>query len=151
MIYTAVLAGATEVAAGAFTKVGFDALEGSVPTDGNYMMARSSFFEAKSVPIDAGSGKFLATKQGQDYGETYEGTPIFHSSNFVDGAGLQYICYGVASNIALGFWGNDSYEIIVDPLTKAAKGTLVITISKIVDVKIPNVAVAWSRSADLDV
>jgi hypothetical protein len=151
MTYTAILAGATAVATGAITKVGFDALEASVPVDGVYFMARKTFYEAKGVPIDAGSGKFLAQRNGQDIGETYEGVPIFHSGLFADGAAQQYVTYGVPSNIAIGFWGNDAYELIVDPFTKAADGTLVVTISRIADIKIPNVARAFSKSPDLDV
>lgn len=151
-VYAAVLAGATEVAAADdISKASFDLLEGSVPVDGIYMMNRSTFFEAKGVDIAvAGSGKFLVSRLGQDRGETYEGSPIFHSGLFLDGAKKKYVFYGVSGNIAIGFWGMDAYEVIVDPLTKAADGVLVITISKIVDVKIPNVAKAFVRTTDLD-
>jgi hypothetical protein len=150
-VYAAVLAGATEVAAAtALDKASFDLLEAAVPVDGIYMMRRPTFFGAKGVKIDTGSGLFLAQRVGQDKGQTYEGTPIFHSGYFVDGANKKYVFYGVPGNIAIGFWGQDAYEVIVDHLTKAADGKLVITISKIVDVKIPNVAKAFVRTVDLD-
>lgn len=150
-MYSRILAGATEEAAGAISKAGFDALEGAVPVDGAYFMARKTFFESKGEVIGGtGSGRFLTNRVGQDRGETYEGTPIFHSGLFEDGANQQYVVYGVTDNIALGFWGDDAYEIIVDPYTKAASGVLVITISRIADIKIPNVAKAFAKSPDLD-
>lgn len=149
-VYAAAFAGATAVAGVALDKDGFDDLEGSVPVDGIYMMNRKTFYEAKGVAIDTGSGKFLAMRESQDFGRTYEGTPIFHSGLFSDAANTKYVVYGVAGNIAIGFWGNDAYEVIVDPYTKADAGTLVITVSKLTDIKIPDAAVAFVKSPDLD-
>jgi len=150
-VYAKAYAGATIVAAvTTFTKANFDTLEGSVPVDGKYMMSRKSFFTAKAVVIDSGSGKFLANRVSQDYGETYEGTPIFHSGLFVDASKTKYVVYGAMKQIAIGFWGNDAYELIVDPFTNALKGELLITVSKLVDIEIPDVAIAFVKSADLD-
>lgn len=149
-MYTQILAGATEVAGAGLDKDGFDELEGEVPVDGSYFMHRKTFYTAKGVKVDAGSGQFLVSRKGTDMGETYEGTPVFHSGLFSDGANQRYVTYGVPSNIAIGFWGSDAYELIVDPYTKAAEGTLVITISRIADIKIPNVATAFVKTADLN-
>lgn len=150
-MYAEILAGATTVTgADDLSKASFDLLESSVAVDGSYFMKRKTFYGAKSIAIDSGSGQFLAKRVAQDIGETYEGVPIFHSGLFVDATDEKYVAYGVPSNIAIGFWGNDAYELIVDPFTKAANGTLVITISRIADIKIPNVANAFVKSADLD-
>lgn len=150
-VYAAAYAGATTVtAANAFTKAAFDLLEGSVPVDGKYLMSRASFFSAKSVAIDVGSGKFLANRVSQDFGETYEGSEIFHSGLFTDASTTKYVIYGALSQIAIGFWGQDAYELIIDPFTNALKGELLITVSKLVDIKIPDAATAFVKSADLD-
>ena len=150
-VYAAAYAGATTVAAAtSFSKANFDLLEAAVPVDGKYLMSRASFFSAKSVKLDTGSGRFLANRVSQDLGETYEGTPIFHSGLFSDASKTKYVVYGAMENIAIGFWGDDAYEIIVDPYTNALGGELLITVSKLVDVKIPDAATAFAKSADLD-
>lgn len=151
-VYSQIAAVATEVsAADGFDKAAFDAIEGAVPVDGSYFMTRPSFYTAKGVVIGGdGSGRFLAHKVRQDVGETYEGTPIYHSGLFADAANEQRYYYGCTPNIAVGMWGSDAYEVIVDPYTKATSGVIVITISKIADIKVVNGAIAFAKSIDLD-
>lgn len=150
-VYSAIAAGATEVAAAAaINKAGFDALSGACPVDGSFFMPRANFYAAKAVAIDAGSGRFLAERSGQDIGMTYDGFAIWHSAFFASAVDTDYYTYGIPSNIAIGFWGNDAYEVIVDETTNALTGELLITISKVNDLVIPNVARAFYRSVDLD-
>lgn len=128
----------------AHSKGNYDELEGSVPVDGVYFMSRAQFYKAKGVKLDDGSGLFLAKRVSQDKGETYEGTPLYHSSLFASPADV--LVYGVPNNIAVGFWGNDAYEIIVDPYSAKKSGELEITISKIADVQVVNKDVAFAKS-----
>lgn len=131
----------------AHSKTNYDELEGSVPVDGNYMMSRAQFYKAKGVKLDDGSGLFLVKRNGQDKGETYEGTPVYHSALFASPADI--VVYGVPENIAVGFWGNDAYEVIVDPYSAKKTGELEITISKIADVQVVNKDVAFVKSGTI--
>jgi len=152
-VYTKVLAGATEVATGAITKAGFDALMGQpeIEYEGAFISARATFFEAKGVAIDAGSGRFLVEKASGNVlgkGTVYDGTPYFYSNLFEDGADKQYVAYGDLSKIHVADYGK--IEIIVDKFTAAADGKVIITINKLADVALIN-PVAFSKTPDLDV
>ncbi len=150
-VYTKAIAGSTEVTGFTVTKPGFDSLMAGaeVENEGSFAAARSTFFEAKAVAIDAGSGRFLASLSGQkDMGQTYEGVPFFYSSLFSDGADKKYVLYGDFYNIVVGDWG--MYEVIINPYTYAKEGQLEITVSRIVKVVMHNPA-AFVRSQDLDV
>jgi HK97 family phage prohead protease len=150
-IYVKILAGASAVAAGAITKAGFDALQGGaeVETDGAFFANRATFYQAKGVAIDAGSGRFLTEKSdfaGKGY--AYDGTAFWYSNLFDDGALQQYVVYGDASRIFVADY--NSVEIIIDKYTKAISGQVVITVNKIADVAIKNPA-AFVKTPDLEV
>lgn len=127
------------------TKDNYDELEGSVPVDGIYFMSRKQFYKAKGVQVATGAGEgFLVERNGQDKGLTYEGTQVRHSELFA--APADTVVYGVGNNIAVGFWGQDAYEIIVDPYSLKKSGELEITISKIADVVVVNKDVAFAKT-----
>jgi hypothetical protein len=147
-VYAKALAGATEVAGVALTKAGFDALMGAAEVDGDGAFAshRATFFEAKSVAIDAGSGRFLATLNGKA-GITYDGVPYFFSTLFADGANQKYVIYGDFYNIVVGDWG--MFEVLVNPYTYAKTGQVEIVVNRIVNVALQNPD-AFVKSPDLD-
>lgn len=147
--YTIALAAATEVTAGAITKAGFDALMGAVDIDGAFAMDRGSFFEAKGVAIDAGSGRFLTTLGAMNgVGLTYDGVKALYSTLFADGVDQQYIIYGGWKEMYLGFWG--ALEILINPYTFQKDGEIEVTVNKLADVKSRNDG-AFVKSPDLDV
>lgn len=146
--YAVALAAATEVAAGAITKAGFDALMGAVDIDGAFAMDRASFFAAKGVKIDTGSGRFLTTLGAMNgVGVTYDGVKSLYSTLFADGANQQYIVYGGWKEMYLGFWG--ALEILINPFTYQKEGEIEITVNKLADVKSRNDS-AFVKSPDLD-
>jgi len=151
-VYVKALAGATEVAAGDVTKDGFDALMAGAEIEygGAFLSNRATFFEAKGVKIDSGSGRFLVeTVAGNALGKgtVYDGTDYWYSLLFEDGANQQYVVYGDVSRIHVADYG--MLEIIVDKFTLATTGKIVITINKIADVALLNPA-AFTKSADLN-
>jgi len=152
-VYNKIVSGAAHEVAGAdISKDGFDALQGAaeVEMDGAFFSARTTFFEAKAVAIDAGSGRFLVESIGTatiGKGNTYDGVPYWYSSLFNDGTDQQYVCYGDASRIHVADY--EMLEIIVDKFTLAAEGQVVFTINKIADVALKNPK-AFSRTADLN-
>jgi len=146
--YTVALAAATEVATGALSKNGFDALMGAVDLDGAFAMTRASFFAAKGVKIDAGSGLFLASLTGENgIGVTYDGAKIIYSTLFADGANKQYAIYGGWSEMYVGFWG--ALEILLNPYTYQKTGQIEMTVNRLADVACRNTA-AFVRTPDLD-
>lgn len=147
-VYAVALAAATETAAGAITEAGFNALAAAVDMDGAFAMDRGSFFDAKAVKFDTGSGIRLAT-QGEmnGVGKTWDGTPIYYSNLFSDGANQQYVVYGAWSELWLGFFGG--LEIVLDPFTRARYGEIVMTVNRLADAIIRNTA-AFVKSPDLD-
>ena len=151
-IYGKILGVATEVAGADISKDGFDALMAGaeVELDGAFFSARATFFEAKSVPIDAGSGRFLVESIGTaaiGKGNTYDGVPYWYSSLFTDGADQQYVAYGDASRIHVADY--EALEIIVDKFTKAAEGQVVFTVNKIACAAVKNPH-AFTKTPDLD-
>ena len=152
-IYTKLLGYASEVAAAdAVSKAGFDALMGGAEVEGGgaFFSPRATFFEAKSIAIDAGSGRFLVEMIGDSAasaGRTYDGVPYWYSTMFTDAADTKFFVYGDPQKIFIGDYGQ--VEVIVDKFTKAAEGQVVITVNKIADVKVLNPN-AFVKSADLD-
>ena len=147
--YTVALAAATEIAAGAITVAGFNALMAAVDIDGAFAMDRASFFEAKAVPVDVGSGKFLTSLGAMNgVGLTYDGAKAFYSTLFADGVDQQYVIYGGWKELYLGFWG--ALEILINPFTFQKDGEIEITVNKLADVKSRNDG-AFAKSPDLDV
>lgn len=148
-VYAKALAGATEVTITALDKAGLDLLMGGaeIEMDGVFASSRATFFEAKGVAIDSGSGRFLATIVNKDLGATYEGIPWFYSSLFADGTNQQYVIYGDFSQIVVADWG--MYEVLVNPYTYAKEGQIEIVVSRIANVSMhdPN---AFAKSEDLD-
>lgn len=147
-VYTVALAAASEVAAGALTQAGFDALMGALDNDGAFAMDRASFFSVKGVKLDAGSGLFIA-KQGPINGvaTSWDGVPIIYSNLFDDGAAKQYVLYGDWSELWLGFWGG--LEILINPYTRARWGEIEMTVNRLADAVVRNTG-AFKRSPDLD-
>lgn len=149
-VYKKASAVATEVAAGALTKAGFDALQGEAEVEegGVFASPRKTFFEAKGVKIDNGSGKFLVEldKAGV-YGRTYEGVKYFYSKLFDEGAEKRVV-YGDFYEIVVGDWG--MFEIIVDPYSNKKTGQVEITVSRIASVACQNPA-AFVKTPDLTV
>lgn len=147
-VYTVALAAASEVAAGAITEAGFNALAAAVDMDGAFAMDRGSFFAAKAVAFDTGSGLRLAKNGSMNgVGTAWDGTPIYYSNLFDDGAAKQYVVYGAWSEMWLGFFG--ALEIVIDPYTRARYGEIVMTVNRLADAIVRNSA-AFKKSPDLD-
>lgn len=138
-------------AASALDKPSLDLLMAGAEIEmgGSFFSSRNTFFQAKGVKIDDGSGRFLVERVGQvsEAGATYEGTPYFYSHLFDDGANEQYVIYGDASRIVVADYG--MFEVIVDKFTKAAEGQVIMTVNKIADVAVSN-PYAFTKTADLD-
>lgn len=146
--YATALLAATEVPGVALTVAGFNALMAAVDTDGAFAMDRASFFAAKAVPVDEGSGKFLTALTGKNgIGVTYDGAGAFYSTLFDDGAAKQYILYGAWSEIFIGMWG--ALEMLFDPYTLQEEGQVRTTVNKLTNIVCRNDA-AFKRSPDLD-
>lgn len=147
-VYAVALAAAGSVAAGAITEAGFNALAAAVDMDGAFAMDRGSFFDAKAVKFDAGSGVRLATQGATNgRGQTWDGTPIYYSNLFDDGTNQQYVVYGAWSELWLGFFGG--LEIVMDPYTRARYGEIVMTVNRLADAIVRNSG-AFKKSPDLD-
>jgi len=147
-IYAIALAAATEVAAGALTMAGFNALMGAIDIDGAFAMDRGSFFAAKGIAIDSGSGKFLTSLTGKNgVGLTHDGASVFYSTLFDDGAAKQYVQYGAWSEIWMGLWG--AVEILINPYTYQQSSQTQITVNKLANMVCRNDA-AFVKSPDLD-
>lgn len=151
-VYAKILAGANTVVGAALTFGGFNGLMSSaeVEYEGAFFSNRATYFEAKGVKVDDGSGRFLAEYVKGDVigeGQTWEGVKYWYSNLFDDGANQKYVAYGDPSFIALADFG--SVEVIVDPYSQAAKGQVVITVNKLVDVALTNPD-AFSVTPDLD-
>lgn len=151
-VYAKALAGATEVAGAGLDKDGFDALmaEAEIEYEGAFLANRKTFFEAKGVVIDAGSGRFLAEKAASDRlgkGSVYDGTPFWYSNLFEDGASQKYVVYGDTGMIHVADYGKT--EIIIDNMTQINEGKIRITVVKLADVALKN-PVAFSKTPDLD-
>jgi len=146
--YAIALAAATEVTAGALTVAGFNALMAAVDTDGAFAMDRASFFAAKAIAVDEGSGKFLTSLTGKNgVGVTYDGANAFYSTLFDDGAAKQYALYGAWAEIFIGQWG--ALEMLFDPFTLQEEGQVRTTVNKLTNIVCRNPA-AFKRSPDLD-
>lgn len=146
--YAVALAAASEVADGALTVAGFNALMAAVDTDGAFAMDRASFFAAKAVAVDQGSGKFLTALTGKNgIGLTYDGANAFYSTLFDDGAAKQYVLYGAWAEIFIGQWG--ALEMLFDPYTLQEEGQVRTTVNKLTNIVCRNSA-AFKKSPDLD-
>lgn len=146
--YAVALAAASEVASGALTVAGFNALMAAIDIDGAFAMDRASFFEAKGVKVDTGSGKFLVMPGNSNgVGKTHDGADIFYSSLFADGDAQQYAVYGAWKEIYLGFWG--ALEILINPYTYQKKGMIEMTVNRLADLACRNSG-AFVKSPDLD-
>lgn len=147
-VYAIALAAATEVAAGALTMAGFNALMAAVDIDGAFAMTRASFFAAKGVAVDQGSGKFLTALTGKNgIGLTHDGANAFYSTLFADGANQQYAIYGAFSEIFIGLWG--ALELLFDPYTLQEEGQIRTTVNKLAGIVCRD-AGAFVKSPDLD-
>lgn len=147
-VYTVALAAASEVAAGAITEAGFNALAAAVDMDGAFAMDRGSFFAAKAVAFDTGSGLRLAKNGATNgVGTSWDGTPIYYSNLFDDGSAKQYVIYGAWSEMWLGFFGG--LEIVINPYTRARYGEIEMTVNRLADVIVRNSG-AFKKSPDLD-
>jgi len=151
-VYAKALAVASVIAGSDITKTGFDALMAGaeVELDGAFLANRKTFFEAKALPIDAGSGRFLVERAGNvniGQGVVYDGTPFWYSNLFEDGVDQKYVVYGDTSKIFVADYG--MVEIIVDKYTMADTGQVVITVNKLADVAVKN-PIAFAKTADLD-
>jgi HK97 family phage major capsid protein len=147
-VYTIALAAASEVAAGALSIDGFNALMAEVDLDGAFAMNRGTFYETKGTKVDTGSGKFMASLTGENgVGVTYDGVPIFYSTLFANGTNQQYLVYGAWNEIYLGFWG--ALEILINPFTYQKKGQIEMTVNRLADIACRNSG-AFVKSPDLD-
>lgn len=152
-IWEKALAGATSAATGTtLDKSAFDALMEAVEVDGDgaFISTRKTFFAAKKVKVDPGSGKFLVEKVSEGSlgkGKTYDETTYWHSSLFKDATNESRVCYGDLSKIYVADYG--MYDIIVDKVTRAAEGVVVITVNKVADVALKNPN-AFAVSDDFD-
>lgn len=147
-VYTIALAAATEVAAGALTVAGFNALMAAVDADGSFLMDRGSFYAAKTVAVDQGSGRFLAQVGPMNgVGASHDGAKIFYSNLFADGTNQQYAIYGAMNEIYLGFWG--ALEVLINPYTYQNNGQIQLTVNRLADLACRNTA-AFVKTPDLD-
>jgi hypothetical protein len=147
-VYTIALAAATEVSTGALTVAGFNALMAAIDLDGAFAMDRTSFFEAKGVKVDTGSGRFLVGMTGANgVGQTYDGARVYYSTLFADGDAKQYAIYGAWEEVYMGFWG--ALEILLNPYTYQKKGQIEMTVNRLADVVCRNSG-AFVRTPDLD-
>jgi hypothetical protein len=151
-VYTKLLGYASAVAGADISKAGFDALQGGaeVENNGAFFSARPTFFEAKGVAIDAGSGRFLVEQvngTAVGNGQTYDGVTYWFSSLFNDGVDQKYVVYGDPSRIHVADY--EMLEIIIDKYTKAANGQVIFTINKIANVAVTNPN-AFVKTPDLD-
>lgn len=148
-VYTKVLAGASEVADAEISKAGFDALQAGAEIDGegSFLANRKTFFEAKGTPIDAGSGRFLAELGETDKGHTFEGSNFWYSNLFEDGDANKFVAYGDLSKIHVADFGMS--EVIIDKVTQASKGKIIITVNKLADVALMN-PVAFTKTPNLE-
>ena len=152
-IWDKAIAGSTAATTGTtINKAAFDILMSAVEVDGagSFISPRATFFEAKSVAIDAGSGRFLVEKIAENAlgkGKVYDGTDYWYSTLFIDPVAEQRICYGDFSKIYVADYG--MYDVIVDKFTKASLGQVVITVNKIANVALKNPN-AFAVSEDFD-
>jgi HK97 family phage prohead protease len=147
-VYAKILAGAQATTTGAITKTGFDALRAGaeIEMDGAFFAPRATFFEAAGVPVDAGSGIFLAKLLEADRGLTSDGEDFFFSTLFEDPEDEKYVAYGDPSFIHVADYGMS--ELIVDKYTLASKGQIILTFNKLADVALKN-PYAFSKTPDL--
>ena len=147
-VYAVALAAATAVATGALTAAGLDAMMAAIEVDGAFAMDRASFFGLKAVKVDAGSGLFLAQMAGANgIGRTHDGSSIFYSTLFDDGANQQYAIYGAWSEIFIGMYGG--LELLLDPFTLQDKGQIRTTVNKLAGIVCRD-AGAFVKTPDLD-
>lgn len=146
-IYATALAAATEVAGGALTPAGFNALMGAAPGMGAFAMRQSTFFEAKGVPIDAGSGRFLTELTAiEGIGASHDGAKVFYSDLFADGGAAKYILYAIWSAMAVGTWG--AIEVLVNPYTYQKEGQVELTVNRLANDVVRN-ANGFKKSPNL--
>lgn len=147
-VYAKILAGAQTATGGAITKTGFDALRAGaeIEMDGAFFAPRTTFFEAAGVPVDAGSGIFLAKLLEADRGLTSDGEDFFFSTLFADPEDEKYVAYGDPSFIHVADYGMS--ELIVDKYTLAANGQIILTFNKLADVALKN-PYAFSKTPEL--
>ena len=147
-VYDKIVAGSQLATGGAISKAGFDTLRAAaeIEMDGAFFAPRATFFEAAGVPVDAGSGIFLAKLIEADRGLTSDGEDFFFSSLFEDPEGEKYVIYGDPSFIHVADYGMS--ELIVDKYTLAGKGQIILTFNKLADVALKN-PYAFSRTPDL--
>ncbi|HBL77721.1 MAG: hypothetical protein A2W90_02560 [Bacteroidetes bacterium GWF2_42_66] len=149
-VYDVVYAAAGAVVAGALTHDGFLALMAAVAEGGAFAMARTTFFEAMGVKVDAGSGKFLAqlgTGGDNGMGQTNIGVKSFYSDLWTDAANTKYVIYGSWRHVWAGFWG--ALEVLRNPFTYQKQGQIEITVNRLANIKCQN-ALAFKKSPDLD-
>ena len=147
--YAVALAAATEVAAGALTNAGFDALMAAIDIDGAFAMTRATFFQGKGVVVGSNTtAKFLLELTGKNgIGRTYDGVNAYFSTLFADGANQQYLVYGAWSELWAGFWGG--LEILMNPYTYQKTGQIEMTVNRLGKIVCRNDA-AFVKSPDLD-
>jgi len=128
------VAAASGLTASGYTNLGFDSVVGAVDGNSTLLMPRTSFYKAKSVKMDAGSGIMLANKVDNIKGELWDGSPLFYSHIF--GTGTTVLC-GDFSHMAVATFG-DEYEVMIDNTSLFDVGKVKITVVKIADVKVIN-------------
>ena len=133
-IFDVVIAGATAQAGlTGYTATNLDTLNANVDGAVTVLMPRAEFYKAKGTKVDSGSGLFVANKSSEFAGNLFDGTPLFYSSLFAGTA----IATAALKHVTVGEFG-ESLEIVYDQFTKAGEGQVVITVTKMADVKLRN-------------
>lgn len=147
-LYAVALAAATETTGGALTVDGFNKLMAAVDGNGAFAMDRDSFFAAKVVKVDTGSGRFLVNMGNENgFGVSYDGANVYYSTLFDDGTDQQYVIYGDWSQIWAGLWG--ALEVLFNPYEKDSEGQIKVTVNRLADMVCRDSA-AFVKSPDLD-
>lgn len=133
-VFDVVIAGASELTGlTAYTTTAMDSLVSEVDGDVTVLMPRAEFYSAKGVKADTGSGLFLANKDSQFRGHFWDGTPLFYSNLFSGST----IAVADLAHVTIGEFG-ESYEVIIDQLSKAPEGQVKITVVKVANVVLRN-------------
>lgn len=150
-VYKKLVAGAGEVSTA--TAVDYDSLtelEGAIDTDGEVKIVsgRKTFFTAKKVFIDAGSGEKLVSKKSNNEGETTDGTSWLFSGNFTSDANTEYIVAGDMGN-GLAIADYNKTEVLINPYSRDTEGIVRVTVNLLMDSALKNPTVV-KKSVDLD-
>ena len=134
-VFNAVFAGAQAVASvTVVNEAGLDNLAqaADIETPYSFVMARSMFYNKKSVKVDAGSGVNLLVKDGK-FGKTFDGDKVYFSAL---SPVVNKIAGGDMTKITVLDYDNEM--IVMDTMTKIGEGQVVMTIVKIAAVALTN-------------